>query len=349
MRLYPTHAAKQSLLERPERRDALSRFLTAVALVFMLLLSLLSAGYPALEADSRFLWGPGGYRERSFGGTATFPWKSPRPDPKKLISGGWISGDHSTFDRRGSRASHRSEISGGVELFDRSALDLALWWQPAPLIEVGAYRADGISGGLTFWGPGWIPNLLQPAKREPVQSEFTFFTGLTRHQERIQLDPGESTGDDADGDITQPRQVWLDLDEGFFGGSLRERFPTRTSVVFTGEYHGYNRDLQELARDLDVFTLISTDNTAAIELLYGFVETAWGAGIRQNLGSWARASFDWRRSNYALGISPRSDTFRTRLSFYVGDYVTLRTSYEAFKPHGSSNQNYYGLGLSVGY
>ncbi len=356
----------------------MKKYFLWIALCLSLLTTSAQAG---VDSSVRSLWGPHGYSEQEVGATLTFPWVALGESLyQRPVSAWWTGASGSTFKQDNLSQSYRGELSGGMEFWGRSSLDLAIWMMPRPNNNVGAYRAEGLQATFSIWGPGWLPNVARAEETDrPIRSELALFVGYTQHEESLGVpgsenpfddnpgrrgrgsgapgvttrvsafsggadDPGGSGGTGTAGTGLSNRD--LRIHETRVGTTLTERFGKKTSARVSVEKHFYDQDLEALASQLDIFTLLNAENASSLDLLNGFTEYAWGLGADQQLFPWLKAGVDYRRANYVLGIASWAESYTGRITVYAGRF-SVRPTYEYFKLRGRSGSSYYGFSVDL--
>jgi hypothetical protein len=289
-----------------------------------------------VSLDGYGLGGPGGYRERSLAATLSvkppIEWDDPDVSwPFTLVS---LHARRTGYQRDGvSGPTYTTEFGAGVTIFQRSYAGVSYQYTPALSEDIGAYRMRGWSATVSAGWEGWLPQFDVDDRKgtSPIETLVTLTLGRTRHEERVA--------------VSTSSVQWNALRENVVGAVLEETLWGVTTLRAAGEDHGYDLEVQGLARRLEFFSLGKTRASASPELLRGFLRRSWGAGLDQRIGKRFELSGDWRRSSYEDGPPLRSDTYSGRGTVFWGLHLSTYVRYEVFAPLELPRSEYRGAGV----
>jgi len=271
--------------------------------------------FAGLHVEGGRTQGPDGFRTQTVGASMSLPWIDSQwaesADPLS-VNRLWGGVRQTRYLRNGADESRRREYSGGIEFFKRVSLEAGFWNLPNPVAAPTHYRARGWNGAATLKG----------AERAP---ELKLFGASTRHEQQVAV------------------REWM------IGGQLAQTFPSQTTLRFSGEHHSYKQDLHRLSASGEFVDLRQAAATGETEALEGFTKKAFGLGVEQKFGPWARLSTDWRRAYYVIGRSPHSNSLTTRFTLRLARIIYLGASYEVFKPSLAPTATYKGVSVTLSF
>jgi len=282
----------------------------------------------SLEAGG--LRGEGGYKEKSLDARLFVPLDG-GGDENPTLSAFRLNGGRTGYEQDDADPTHSVRAGGGLEFYDRAAVDVDFFNTPAPSDDPGSYRASGGEIAFSLWGHGGLFGFTPQESRAAglLDTRLEIFAGGIAQEFRIRR---PLRGDE-----------WSPVEEDYQGASAEITFWGLTTFSALAEHHRY---AQDVSRAVQVLSLRADRSDAAalnLSLLQGFLKNRWGLGLEQDVTRWATLSGQWRRATYVHDGAGRTDTLTARATAHLGRRLFIEVLHETIDGADARPQRYRGL------
>jgi hypothetical protein len=226
-------------------------------------------------------------------------------------------------------------FGGGLDFKKGYGMNAFFWLTPAPRpLQDGSYRGRGAEAGLWRQWKGLIPGISHPSV---LNTTLSLSGGQSIHEEYF-ITPIP----------TRAAQHWFQLRQASGSVGLTEALWGMTFVGGDVRAYAYDHDLQELSRNLEFLSLSGLGAANTYEMVLGFPRKSWGVQATQLLWTWGDLSGSWRRAEYVIGQTPRSDSWAGSLGIRFWRNFSVRGRYEVSRPEGGDAATYQGFSVEAG-